>query len=183
MHVRGREVELTAILNALFQDDEKSRATQALLREFRRYYQYDDPLLAEVIGALSSDHPLSRKLRQLEEEGKGPFEAEEYPISILLSPPSRLPEGMAGVCQNRDLYRRHLLLLDATRTHSIGVHASEPMTCPIGSAAKSGRLVSINTHQGKQLLRSSPPANSQGFARPTCPEPMPIPATVTSCRA
>lgn len=69
-------VEINSIISKLFETETNRITTQALLREYYRLYDINDPQLVEYIKKIDQQAFLAEELRELLAELKGPFKRE-----------------------------------------------------------------------------------------------------------
>jgi len=181
IQTKGHVVSLKEIVDAMFADDSKAREAMMLLREFRQVYRFDDPMLVDQLAQLPPTHPVSRKLRILDDEARGPFTEQEYELSIKVASDTEVPAGTVAVCKASEIYRKNLLILNETKEKAVSAVAQRALSCPTtadvpNGAGKPGVIeVAVGKSFALQLFDSgSFHAVSKGYARTTCVEPVAV---------
>lgn len=67
------QMQAIEILKVLFQEENRKRETQALLKEFYDVYYVKDPQLVNELAAMNGSDQISKELRQLLKDLRGPF--------------------------------------------------------------------------------------------------------------
>ncbi|WP_155849248.1 hypothetical protein [Alcanivorax sp. 97CO-6] len=73
MELDNSQLKAVEILNLLFNEQNRKRETQALLKEFHNVYYAYDPLITEELAKLKGDEDVAQKLRELLSDLQGPF--------------------------------------------------------------------------------------------------------------
>lgn len=99
-------------------------------RNFHKYYDVEQVSVVEAIAKLDYDHEVARRIRELRNESKGPFEERIKPVRIGVSNDGAIASGYAAVCRDGDFYREQLYLFEPSYQKLISVNAFEPRHCP-----------------------------------------------------
>lgn len=155
--VEKSEINLKQILDLVFADP--PRATESPV------------LLMEAIERLDYDHPISRKLRDLQGRSKGPFTLRLTPVKISASEGTAIQQGRAAVCHDHEFYGANLILLNREHKNAIRVTATEHLI--ICSSGGKGVPVELNVADAQVLFDNfSIYADAEGFAFPYETEPI-----------
>jgi hypothetical protein len=129
INTHGEKADLIEVITQLFADEEKSRVTRALLRDLQGLYTSDDPSLAAALEQLPPDHPVSRALRELVKQTKGPFGGIPRHVIIAVSSDTTLTGMIAASCTDSDFQGESLLMRSASSIITLNV-SSPPFLCP-----------------------------------------------------
>lgn len=107
------EVAFNDILKTLLSGDEKAQEMQALLEN--------------AIEHLDYNHPMSRSLRKLQDDAKGPFQDHSFDVKVSFTSNAQLHEGFAAVCRGSDFYNRRVMIFNKDQQNAIPVIASQTL--------------------------------------------------------
>jgi len=111
MDIKDGGIALDQMLRDLFRDNNREQTFRALVKELRQYYQIQDPALVLGIEHLSYDEPTAKGLRQLYEDGKGPFVPQEFDVRVNFASENLVPAGRGAICPTSDMFRKVLFVL------------------------------------------------------------------------
>jgi hypothetical protein len=129
INTHGENTDLIEVIKKLFADEEKSSVIRAILRAQHNLYTSDDPLLASALEKLTPNHPVSRELRELVKQTKGPFGGIPRQVIIAVSSDKTITGIIAASCTDSDFQGESLLIRSESSIITLNV-SSQPFLCP-----------------------------------------------------
>jgi hypothetical protein len=157
MEIKEGNVALDKLLRDLFSDEGKERTFRALVRELRQYYQIQDPALVLGISDLKYEEPNARGLRQLYEEGKGPFAPQEFDARVGFASDKVIAVGRAAICPKNDMFRKELFVLGPGGRGAAVIRADLQGPCESEKSGKEGTpLLQIGFRDARRIFGCGP---------------------------
>lgn len=156
------QISFRDIVNTLFSREEKAREMQVLLED--------------AIERLDYDHPVAKRLRELQEDAKGPFQERFFEVKVSFTDNPALENGSAAVCKYSEFYKRRVMIFNKAYQHPIPVMASHSLLlCNPPGTTDVHPIIQIHFNDGKKLYGEITPNKQEDGIAQVVPEfPLPI---------
>jgi hypothetical protein len=130
-----------------------------LFRDITRLLSSNDPTASiaqgrfvSAVADLPAESAVSKQLKQLQENGKGPWNVPSYKVRVRSVQANELKDDQVAVCMGSRLYLQHLIISGPDKMHIIKVVASEHFPCWDFDAKKGSDVIRVNPSTMRKLL-------------------------------